>query len=258
MKSNSTISMIVIVACIVILGFLLVAPKLMKGPPVDPDTGCTGDIPRRTVILLDHSEQISSQTRNEIFTRAMRASTEKAITGELISIFYASSLSKKDLTPVFSRCKPKVDVNPLTESERVVMNNYKKKYIAPLENAITADITGSKESPLAQAIVDLSLIDQLRTNTPANLIVFSDMWEYTDKFSLYNCESSRNAIASYQASRGANTSRPKFRNVNIELNVIPREVKGVSSQKCRDGFWAWFFGDNEGPHSSLSKLDLPG
>lgn len=258
MKSNSAISIAVIAACIATLGILLAAPKLMKGPPVDPDTGCTADIPRRTVILLDHSEKISSQTRNEISIRAMRAATEKAITGELITVFYASSVSKKDLTPAFSRCKPKIDVNPLTESERVVTNNYKKKYMAPLENAIKADITGSKESPLAQAIVDLSLIDQLRTNKPANLIVFSDMWEYTDKFSLYQCESSKNAIASYQASRGANTSRPKFRNVNIELNVIPREVKGVSSQKCRDGFWAWFFGDNEGPHSSLSKLDLPG
>lgn len=246
-----------IVVCLVILVAVLAGPRVLKAPKADSN-GCTSDMPGRTVILMDHSEDVSKQTNDEILARVRRAVEEKIAVGELVSVFYVSELSKRNLAPVFSYCKPKSLANPLTESEKLVAKIYREKFIRPLEAAITAEIPGSKESPIAQALVDLSLIDQLRNDKPARILIFSDLMEYTNKFSLYKCSSAKSAIAAYRSSRGANVARPTFRNLSVELHVVPRGVVSKMSGECRDGFWAWFFGDNDGALASLERHELPG
>jgi hypothetical protein len=58
--------------------------------------------------------------------------------------------------------------------------------------------------------------------------------------------------------RSPRNPHPTFKNTAITLDFIPREGIGQNTLRCRTGFWAWFFGDNEGTNASLTPDYLPG
>ncbi|MDR5757794.1 hypothetical protein [Caballeronia sp. LZ035] len=244
------------VSAILLMGFL-VASKLMKPAPLDAK-GCGQTIASKTVIVLDTSDGVPVQTHQEIIDRVKNRIDKKVQDGDLVSVFTISALSKKSLVPAFAYCKPRRIGNALKESTRILERTYLMKFQKPLEAAIRAPIQGSMESPIAQSLVDLSLSDYVRSNGNTTLIVFSDMMEYTDRFSLYNCDSGSLAIKSFRDSRGAAVARPTFHNVDIEINIIPRIGTTAAVGRCRDTFWAWFFGDDEGPSARFTPSNLPG
>jgi hypothetical protein len=167
-------------------------------------------------------------------------------------------MSKKNQVPLFAYCKPKRNGNELTESKRMLERTYIKKFEQPLEAAVRAPTQGSKQSPIAQSLIDLSLSEFMRSEKKTNLLVFSDLMEFTDKFSLYGCSSGTKAVSEFRQSRGAAVARPTFHNVDIELNIIPRPEISAASGKCRDHFWTWFLGDNAGSDARLTPFDMPG
>lgn len=120
----------------------------------------------------------------------------------------------------------------------------------------TAPLDG-KESPIAQALTDISLTAYLRGNSNT-LLIFSDMLEHTDKFSLYNCSASKEVVARYRASRQGAQERPEFKNTTVVLNLIPRLDQSKETLKCRDALWPWFFGNNAGTQAGLTFDYLPG
>jgi hypothetical protein len=256
MKKTTQAGIVAGLSFVVLIGFL-VASRLTKPLPVDA-MGCGHDIAGKTVIVLDTSDDIAAQTRREIIDRVNNTIDKNVRDGELVSIFTVSELSKKNLVPVFAYCKPRRTGNELKESTRMLERTYVTKFERPLQAVVQAPIAGSKESPIAQSLIDLSLSDYIRSSGRTNLIVFSDMMEYTDRFSLYKCGAATQAIKSFRDSRGATTARPAFHNVNIELNVIPRRGTSAAAGRCRDTFWAWFFGDDDGPGARFTPSNLPG
>lgn len=254
---KTTVWAIAAVLSAVALGGILAAAHFLKPAPLD-SMGCGEVISGKTVIVLDTSDEIAAQTRSEILERIKAAVDGKVRDGDLVSVFTVSELSKKNLTPVFAYCKPKRKGNELNENPRMLEHNYQAKFEKPLEEVASARITGSKQSPIAQSLIDLSLSDFLRSSGPANLLVFSDMMEYTEKFSLYRCAGGGQAVKTFRDSRGAAVARPTFHNVNIELNIIPRPDTTASVGRCRDHFWAWFLGDDDGPNAQLAPSNLPG
>ncbi|MEM5330369.1 hypothetical protein VSR34_27735 [Paraburkholderia sp. JHI2823] len=244
------------VSIILLIG-LLVASRFTKPAPVDA-MGCGQEITGKTVIVLDTSDDVAAQTRQEIIDRVKDRIERNVRDGDLVSVFTVSELSKKNLVPAFAYCKPRRTGNELTENTRVLERTYVTKFEKPLQAVVQAPIEGSKESPIAQSLIDLSLSDYVRSSGKTNLIVFSDMMEYTDRFSLYKCGVGNQAIKSFRDSRGATVARPTFHNVNIELNIIPRSGTSAAVGRCRDTFWAWFFGDDDGPGARFSPSNLPG
>lgn len=244
------------VSAILLMG-VLVASHLMKAAPLDAK-GCGQNVTSKTVIVLDTSDGVTAQTHQEIIDRVKNTIDGSVQDGDLVSVFTISALSKKNLVPAFAYCKPRRIGNELKENTRMLERTYMTKFQKPLEAAIRLPIQGSEESPIAQSLVDLSLSDYVRSNGNTKLIVFSDMMEYTDRFSLYNCDSGSLAIKSFRDSRGAAVARPTFHNVDIEINIIPRAGTTAAAGRCRDTFWAWFFGDDDGPSARFTPSNLPG
>jgi hypothetical protein len=254
-KDQQGFLLIAVVVALVGVAFAFSYQQSNK-PKLD-DRSCGANIARSTAIVIDRSDDTPSQTLDEIIARTKRFVTERAIQGELVSLFEISSDSRTALKPVFSACVPQRDGSDIYENRRKIQRLFSEDFAKPLEAALAAKPTRSKSSPISEAVIDLSASQYL--GAPANrLIVFSDLLQNSDNASLYRCSSAKSAISDFRSHRAGAIERPSFRNTTVELHVIPREGIGRETVTCRDGFWAWFFGDNEGPEASLTTRMLPG
>ena len=218
---------------------------------------CVGEVKYNTVIVLDYTDQITDQTREEIASRAMMHIHQKVKINERVSVFTISDISKKSLKPLVSLCRPPDDGNRAIENVDMIKRRFQKNFEKPIKVALSEAPVESKESPIAQAIIDISLSQYLRS-TANTLLVYSDMLEHTSKFSLYKCSSAINTITRFRESRLGAMERPQFINTEIKLNLIPRVEQSRETLKCRDKLWPWFFGDNKGAEASVSVDYLPG
>ena len=182
---------------------------------------------------------------------------DKVQVNERVSVFTISDLSRKSLKPVVSLCRPPQEGSRLTENVKLIHKKFLERFEKPMREALATVPTGAKESPIAQALTDISLSRYLRGQRNS-LLVYSDMLEHTAKFSLYRCLTPADAIQRYRESRRGAQERPKFKNTMVSLNLVPRLEQSREALKCRDQLWAWFFGNNEGDSASLSLDYLPG
>ena len=235
---------------------VVVAKFATDGPARGPDN-CIGEPSESVVILLDQSEGVSAQTRDEIVSRAMKYVEDSTSANSLVSVFTISALTKQRLEPVFSRCRPKNTGNRVHENVRSIARRFSEGFEKPLRDSLGIPDTGSAQSPIAQALSDLSRTRYLR-GTRNTVLVFSDMLENTESFSLYHCADASGVISQFRESRRGAVERPTFRNTRVVLNVIPRMGLSRETLKCRDTLWVWFFGDDVGPYAGVSIDYLPG
>ncbi len=247
-----------IIACSLAFIILIISAKFFL---VKPES-CNQKIDSKTVILIDHSEDVATQTIAEIVNRSMEFIESSSVKeGELISIFAITQESKKNLKPIFEGCKLRSEGNQAIENVKKVKRDF-LTFKKNLEKELSVPIAGSNESPIAQALTDLSLDHRrFKSASNTNLIIFSDMMENTNspKFTLYGCASGKDAIANYTKIKSGSQVRPKFENVEVKINLIPR--KGLSKEvvSCRDMYWNWFFGDTTCKSSScVEPKYLPG
>lgn len=231
---------------------------LLNKTPLQDTRGCRANIEGKTVFIVDQSESLSAQTKTEIHARVAKIIDGKVAVGDLVSVFSISDLSKQNLVPMFSYCKPESTATGPSQSQRHVTANYNKKFAKPLFTAIDSPVIGSTQSPIAQAMVDVSLSDYLKHPTRSRLVVFSDLFEYTDRFKLYACADAKTSVSMFRLSRGASVARPTFANTDVQLHIVPRPHIAAQVGKCRDAFWVWFFTDNEGPGAGFEHFYLPG
>lgn len=225
-----------------------------------PKPTCDENPPRKTIIVLDQSEGIAQQTAEEIRKRARFWVQDSVQTGELVSIYPVSARSDTALRSAFSFCKPMrgADANPIFQSPRRIEAVYQAKFAVPIDSVLRLPIVASDRSPLAQALIDLSLATSLKADSASSLLIFSDLLENDRGFSVYSCSSAEEVVPRFLASRVGMTGRPTFRNTRVRLNVIPRKGLTLLQVKCRDRLWAWFFGDNSGELASVDLSSLPG
>jgi hypothetical protein len=253
MNSRSKAYLIIGVSVLFLLG-LLTAKAVFA-----PKELCDPNIKSKTVILIDHSEATSRQTADAIVERVWQHIENHAKVGEVISIYKVTHDSRKNLAPTFSACKPRSDGSQLTENVKRVklqFEDFKKN----LRQDLSQPITGSNESPIAQAIIDLSLdVRYFQSSDITRFLVFSDFLENTEKFSLYKCTNPDIAIQSFRSSRTGAKERPEFNNVEVQMHLIPRSDVSRAAIMCRPKFWNWFFGDLKCKKDvCLNPLDLPG
>lgn len=246
---------------IALLGFVALKFALDREPKPDR-FGCVGEVTANTVIVVDATDKYSEQTRREISARALAfIQSDKVAPNERVTVFSVSEVSKQDLRPDFSYCKPTRDAKPIVESQRLQQRLYDQKFIKPLTQALEKAPVESRESPLAQALIDISLTQYLR-GSKNTLLVFSDMLEHVNgKFSMYPprvCQNQQATIKDFRAAKRGAQERPSFVNTAIHLNIIPRTGVPSTALACRDQLWPWFFGDNKGDGATLSPDYLPG
>jgi hypothetical protein len=218
---------------------------------------CIGEVTRKTAIVLDQTDPVTAQTKNEVISRVMKHVTENVQVNEKVSIFGITRSSKRALIPLFTACRPKSEGNGLTERDKDIKRKFRDHFMKPLEDALQIPDSTSEESPIAQALIDLSLSDFLRGET-GSLILVSDMMENTDKFSLYKCTSASEAIRRFRNSRVGSQERPLFKNLDVAVHIIPTDRGQRNVIECRAAFWNWFFGDDTGVRASVSMDYLPG
>lgn len=229
--------------------------KNRKKPGAD---GCTSKDSRSTIVLLDYTDSLPKQTRDEIEARAMAWVSDSVRQGERVSVFAARAESIDSLEPSFSRCRPPEDGNALIENARRIRQGFDSAFNRPLRAVLGAPRGASNESPIAQAVIDLSLSKYMRADTLA-LLVFSDLLEHSPpRFSLYSCTDEKLVVAQFRASRTGMQERPAFKNLRVMLNVIPRAGMSRATIRCRDALWLWFFGDDKGPLARVEPSFLPG
>ena len=237
------------------LGSLLVAGIIFEPPEPGPDN-CVGAPQASTVVVIDNSQSITEQTRREVSARILSFVRDSVQQNERVSLFRVSAISSDSLVPVFSRCRLQRDGNDLYEDARTMTRQFTERFQAPLEEAVSKLPSNSPSSPIAQAMIDISLSEYLGPSA-TRLVVFSDLLENTPAFSLYGCVDGDVAIKNFRESRRGAQERPKFRGTSVFLNVIPRvNLPTQTTSGCRDKFWMWFFGDN--PGGSLTPAFLPG
>lgn len=248
---------LLIAGMVLLIGVFFVF-KLSQDNKLKPRAdNCVGIVTANTVIVLDHSDQITKQTREEIEARAMTYILDKVQPNERVSVFTVSDLSKQALAPLVSRCRPPDNGNRLVENTRLLHKRFVESFEKPMRQALSIAPTNSNESPIAQAVTDISLSQYLRGKTNT-LLVFSDMLENTPKFSLYRCPSATTVVSLYRDSRKGAQERPIFQNTNISLNFIPTLGQSKEVLSCRNQLWNWFFGDNSGSNAGLTIDYLPG
>jgi hypothetical protein len=226
------------------VAFLVSILILSKG--AGPKPICDPNVKTKTVIVIDHSETVATQTLEAIVERAWKHIDEKAVPGELVTVYDITKQSKTNLKPSFEGCKPRKDGSQYTENVKKVkldFENFKKKLREELSAPIK-ETKGPVESPIAQVLIDLSLDDKhFRSTEGTKLLVFSDFYEYTPKFSLYSCVDAQQGIQQFRQSKTGSMERPVFKNVEVEMHIIPRLNVSKTSLQCRSVFWNWFFGD---------------
>lgn len=249
---------IVLIFLVLLAGIIILVIKLnLDSAPKPGKDNCFNKIESNTVILLDYTDPIPQQTKDEIAARTLKLVKENVKLGERVSIFKISEVSNHSLKPVLSLCKPAEDGNRATENIHALKKNFENNFLLPLKGILSTDPESSNFSPIAEAITDISL-SQYLTGRENNLVIFSDMIEHSNNFSLYKCTDSTNVVSKYRQTRIGAKERPTFVNTNVKLNIIPRLDLNTTVLDCRTKLWSWFFGDNEGSNAGLTSEYLPG
>jgi hypothetical protein len=243
----------IVLLLVAFLGYKLSQDKKSKPGP----DNCVGTVKANTVIVLDHSEQISDQTRSEIEARAMAYIFGKVQFNERVSVFTVSNVSKLALHPLVSRCRPPDEGNRLVEDTRRLQKRFVYSFEKPIRQALSIAPSASSESPIAQVLTDISLSQYLRGERNT-LLIYSDMLENTAKFTLYHCSAAAAVVSRYRESRKGAQERPTFINTNVVVNLVPSLGQSREVLSCRTQLWSWFFGDNEGANASMAFDYLPG
>lgn len=232
------------IAAVVVVGVLVANLQLSRVEKPDAK-GCRTKIDRDLVIVIDRTDKVATQTRAEILTRAMGAVRDLAKPGDRVSVFTVNALSRKNLAPDFVRCKPQSEGNPLYENPAALKRYYEANFEEPLASTLSTEISAAEESPIAEALIDLSRTEYLRAPRGAYLLVFSDLMQNSNAMSVYRCADGEAAVRRWRETRAAATQRPSFRNVWTTLNIVPRDGVASTTVTCRDYYWNWFFGDTK-------------
>lgn len=238
------------------LGLFAAYFALSNKKPLDARL-CGPLIERKTVFLIDRSDDTPTQTITEIKNRIAKTVSNDVQDGELVSIFYITDAAQQDLRPVFSMCKPQSDGNIVYEDQRTIARRFEASFRKPLDAALQEQPSDGNISPIAESLTDFLASDFLDGKVN-RLSLFSDLMQNSEAISLYGCSDPQSAIASYRQARAGAVERPELKNVEVMLNIIPRQGLGTEAVSCRDTFWAWFFGNNEGENAGLTSRYLPG
>ena len=249
---------LLLIGFVIAATILLVVAKLKTGDGHKRDAAnCAGTPDTNTVIVVDRSEGISTQTLDEIRARALSFVADSTVENERITVFTVSDLSKDSLVPLISLCRPPMSGNQFTQNVQSIQKQFRDKFEAPMEAALQLKSGSSPESPIAQALIDISSTRYLRGRRNT-LLVFSDMLENTKAFTLYGCQTPKDVVGRFRHSRLGGVERPSFVNTKVVLNLIPRATRTPTALGCRDSLWVWFFGDDKGPDAGVRLDYLPG
>ncbi len=240
---------------------LIAAWWVLRPPTINPVTLCASEPVTSTVVVLDRTDLSAVQTTDEI-RRRIQKHVETMAAGDRLSVFTVDDLSPTSLIPQFDKCKPDTEYNELVQDVNAAKKRDKIRFFDPLERVLAAEHASAKQSPIAEALIDLSRSSYLRAKANNQLLIFSDMIQHKPPATMLACTNSEEFVDTFKRGRVGGTQRPAFANLTVQLHVIPRSGLAAAGDSCRTYFWNWFFGDavftGTTPPSALIWDQLPG
>lgn len=225
---------------------------------------CFKVIQNKVAIVIDKTDLIPVQTQEEIVKRSLTAIQKHTKVGDLVTVYEITQNNLTNLRPVFRMCRPKSgqDVSSVTNNVNKIERGFQENFEKPLLEVLSKNTGQAQNSPIAEAVADINVSDAMRDAEQGRILLFSDLMQHSSNVSTYKCQNAEAPIAQFRKSRqGAVEPRPLFKNVHVELHVIPRLGISELEAKCRATFWNWFFGNMEKTDQAqigISMLDLPG
>jgi len=240
---------------------LLLASSLYKLPKLIPDAAyetvsCDGTIASELSLLVDLPVQLEPSTKAELLVRVSQQLDAEHVGVQRVNLFSTAAVHGDASTPIFSACTSRAALASLFRLHGTDPH-LKTQFADKVNTEMTVRRTVLPSSPLTQVVADLSVSQYLRA--PQNtLVVFSDLVEKSNGLSLLECRDPQDAVRTYRAARAGGVERPTFKNVSVDLNVIPDTGIQPATGQCRKTFWNWYFGDVEGVNAHVTMNYLPG
>lgn len=237
---------------------------------VDKVTGCPEVSKGALIVLVDRTEDYTEQGISELQSRVLKE-IDRLNAYDRVSIFSVSEISKRNLKPLFDRCVPDLDPDPAIENKNQVNNKFKREFLGTMGikgdddyregtilYALSKKYNDSDESPVAQVITDMTLdTDRFSSIENKKFLIFSDMLEHTDRFSIYKgCISQEDVVRRFKDSRVNMNVRPTFNGADIMVNLLPNTDASPDVIRCRAMLWNWFF--SGGGANTVKWHDMPG
>ena len=246
---------------VVAIALLWLAPLQKKLSKVIPfaeyeSVSCAGTIASELSVLVDLPAQLEPSTKAELLVRLSQQLDAEHVGVQRMNLFSTAPEHGDAATPIFSACTSRAALASLFRLHGLDPR-LKSHFVDNVKVAMIARGTAAAPSGITQVVADLSVSQYLRA--PQNtLVVFSDLIEKSDGISLLKCRDPQDAVRIYRAARAGGVERPAFKNVSVDLNVIPDAGIAPSTGQCRKSFWNWYFGDAEGENAHVKMNYLPG
>ena len=235
--------------------FYMNAPKAVTR---DQTTGCPTDGPTALhFVIIDTTDTLPEPAQKQVITRilslARSLGTQRGDLLELRTI----NLSKPAGNVIFSRCSPGdgSEESDLTGNPAHAKKRWAEEFFDPLNKLVTEN-NSSKEadhSPLLEMFQALAVerIEPLsQPNRPVDLLVISDMRQYTDAYSHYTGDL---GYQRFRESTVYNKLHTNLGNASLAILYVQRSMPKIN-ERAHIEFWNEWASDNGASLISVERL----
>lgn len=174
---------------IMLLGGGLAAYILTRSQPIDKASLCPKAGPTGVhAILIDRSDPISELQGTKVRQNLLKA-ISGARAGTLVELFVADSDGLTRPTSVISLCNPGQDANPLYQNERLIRDQFERRFKARIDAAMDALMlpSNAKTSPIMESLkaVCIEAFGKAPSDIPLELTIVSDMIQNSNIINQY-------------------------------------------------------------------------
>lgn len=228
-------------AACVLLGLGLGA-SLVRGPPVDAETGCRTDQPpaAHTIILVDATDRLSPRHKRALLA-AVTEEQRRLSRYDRLSVFVLDADNPRELRRLFSACDPGDgrSVNALIANPRAAQERWEEGFAAPLQEALNRVNGGGSAdwSPIVEGLAAAAADPTFSPTIAERRIVLStDLLEHhPDGFSLFRVGAT---YAAFVATPEGRATSPDLTGVAVRILTQDRADRAEAQHAAREAFWA--------------------
>lgn len=244
-----------LIAGIAVFSFIIVGAIIFAVPQLledkieyDKQTGCpigtNGRIApvAHTVVLIDETDQLTIHQKEFMETYLRNFVRKDLRVGEFLSIYALGDDVQGSRKPIFEMCKMRdgSDADAFTENEKLMTRQFKKKFEAPLNRKFEDLMTprsAASQSPIFEMIQAIAVNSFLKHDVEGDrrLIIYSDMLQHTNKYSLYKTMDYENFR------RSKYFGEVSFRLPDTEVYLYVFNTQSSYHQNKLIEFWKQFF-----------------
>ncbi len=228
-----------IAAVVVGVGFLYYKVS-SSHPALDKQTLCPSDPSSVTVLLVDVTDPLNVQQRQDFMNQLVRLENTIPRYGKLI-VTQVAATGNDLLSPVIVRCNPgtAADENETTGNPAAVQKLWEEQFDTPLKAAFDRIATASsaEQSPILESIQSVALTEFQKPavqSKPRSLVVASDLLQNTNAVSFYKGLPDPDEFIEAPAFRHVRTD---LRGVKIELWMLERTDAASTQPRSLIDLW---------------------